>query len=118
MLDDPRQVDDAALLELEARFRQAMRNAHTAFGPHAFRKWRWEQQGRSPINRPLFECWSVALADVAEDDVATRAKAIAAAARDLMTSDESFHDAISTSTGGLTKVEYRLQKAREAARAT
>lgn len=116
-LDDPSQVSDEALAQLEASFKRAMRNARATFGQHAFRKWRWGQDGRNPINRPLFDCWSIALADLDEDDVAERSEAIAGAARNLMSNDDFFHDAISTSTGASAKVGYRLEAARKAARA-
>ncbi|RAO52730.1 hypothetical protein LUPAC06_05591 [Micromonospora saelicesensis] len=115
-IDDPHQVNDIQLADLEASFRRAMRNAQIVFGEHAFRKWEWGQQGRNPINRALFETWSVALADLTESDVTPRAEAIRSAARDLMT-DSYYFSAITTATGDPRKVEYRMQKTIEAAQA-
>jgi hypothetical protein len=50
---------------LLAAFEQAMDNAYRLFGDHAFRKWLRGQEGRSPINRALFESWGVASRDPA-----------------------------------------------------
>ncbi|MBX6722982.1 MAG: DUF262 domain-containing protein, partial [Dactylosporangium sp.] len=115
-LDDPKQVDDANLTKLQEDLRRAMRNAIVVFGQHAFRKW-WgdPSEPRNPINRPLFESWSVALADLDPEDVARRADKIRSAAKGLM-EDNLFFDAITTSTGGHPKVAYRLEKTFDAAR--
>lgn len=117
-IDDPARVDDDLLSTLEHDFRRAMRNASVVFGEHAFRKWQRDQEYRNPINRALFESWSVALADHPEEDIATRAGAIRRRALALMTYDNRYLDAITTSTGDPARVEYRLTKAREAARAS
>lgn len=118
LLDDPNQVNESQLADLEDAFRRAMRNAYHVFGEHAFRKWTWGQRGRNPINRPLFECWSVALADLTERDVMARAAAISSAAQDLMTHDGYYFNAITTSTGDPKKVEYRMKATQQAAHAS
>jgi Uncharacterized conserved protein len=115
-LDDPKKVDAEQLAELEKDFVRAMVNATTVFGPYAFRKW-WggSNEARNPVNRPLFESWSVALADLDPADVKARAAKIRKAAVALM-NDPEFLEAITTSTGDKRKVAYRLSKTYEAAR--
>jgi hypothetical protein len=117
MLDDPAEVPDSRLDALDERFRAAMTKCYAVFGDQAFRKWPRGFAGRNPLNRPLFESWSNALSEYALDDLMRRREAVVAAARDLMTDNREYLDAISTSTGGPSKVRIRFEAARDAARA-
>jgi hypothetical protein len=118
LLDDPNEVSDADLDGLQSAFRQAMINSQEVFGDHAFRKWTLSGGTRTnPINRPLFECWSNALARLSFDDISNRKDAIATAARELMTNDRSYLEAITTSTGDPRKVRLRFRLTEIAARA-
>jgi hypothetical protein len=117
-LDDPGSVSDTELAELEHEFRLAMVNAWYVFHEHAFRKYHpREMARRNPINRSLFDCWSVALADYQESDIMARAEAIRRTADELMLEADYF-DAITSSTGDPANVAYRHEKTREAARAS
>lgn len=117
-LDDPAQVSEEKLKSLEEDLRRAMRNASTIFGVHAFRKWYGgPRESRNPINRPLFESWSVALADLDPEDVAKRADKIRKRAIALLR-DSRFFEAITTSTGDPRKVEYRMKQVFDAAHAS
>jgi hypothetical protein len=113
LLDNPARVDDAALADLREAFRAAMRNAITIFGDHAFRKWPEGYDYRSPINKALFESWSVALADLDPAQAAQRRNDIVARARELMTVDAKYLQAISVSTGDQRKVALRFEVARD-----
>lgn len=117
MLDDPEQATDVELTDLYEKFCLAMVNCHTVFGEHAFRKWPYNTDRLSPINRPLFESWSYVLGQYTEADLAYRKDAIVAEARVLMTNSREYNDAITSSTGGVTKVRLRFEKAEQAARA-
>ena len=116
-LDDPERISDQELGDLRETFRRSMTNCFEVFGGHAFRKWPLGTDDRKPINRPLFECWSVALADLAPEDVRARRTAVASRARTLMTSDQEYIDAITSSTGIVRRVELRFSRTRGAARA-
>ncbi|MFS0692712.1 DUF262 domain-containing protein [Streptomyces nitrosporeus] len=111
LLDDPKAVGDARVAELEEAFERAMRNAHTVFGEHAFRKWPRGAEGRSPINRALFETWSLSLARYDADDVAERRTEIVRSARRRMTEDIFYLDAITSSTADRRRVDYRFTAA-------
>ncbi len=111
MLDDPRQVPDERVAELERSFTTAMENAYLLFGEHAFRKWPLGAVGRSPINRALFETWSVALADREPQDLVHRRAAIVEAARDRMANDIDYLNAITSSTADRRRVSYRFEAA-------
>lgn len=116
-LDDPADVSDRRLEELYQAFVAAMRNSHEVFGGHAFRKWPHGATDRNPINKPLFETWSYALSQYDQEDVRRRKEAIVREARDLMTNDRAYIDAITTSTGDPGKVALRFERATQAATA-
>src|SRR5215470_19507510 len=117
MLDDPDQVPDARLEELHHAFRNAMVNSYEVFGDHAFRKWPLSSTDRNPINRPLFECWSYALAGVQLNELQRRKSEVTSAARHLMTTNRDYLDAITTSTGDSRKVRLRFALTEAAAKA-
>lgn len=116
-LDDEQQVPDSQLDDLQERFRRAMVNAAEVFGEHAFRKWPYNSGWLSPINRPLFETWSVVLSRHEVEDVRARRLEIAQEARGLMTADQDYMAAITSSTGDPRKVAYRFDRTAEAAEA-
>jgi uncharacterized protein DUF262 len=117
LLDDPKEVPDERVAELEAAFEQAMVNARLVFGEHAFRKWPRGAEWRSPINRALFETWSIALAGHDADDLSRRRTDIVRSARDRMTEDIAYLESITSSTADRRRVDYRFTAAAEDAEA-
>ncbi|WP_322761817.1 DUF262 domain-containing protein [Frankia sp. Cr2] len=115
MLDNPREVPDDRLVELQNDFREAMTKSYEVFGEHAFRKWPRGVNNRNPINRPLFESWSYVLGRYDLADLMRRKDLIVTAARDLMTDDRFYIDAITTSTGDPRKVRLRFDIAAQTA---
>jgi hypothetical protein len=117
MLDDPHKTSGAELNELYSSLCSAMVKSYNVFGEHAFRKWPRDSRGRHPINRPLFESWSYVLSKYSDEDLERRKDAIVLAARDLMTDDRAYNDAITAGTGSIAKVRLRFARAEDAARA-
>jgi hypothetical protein len=117
LLDDPVKLPDVEVEILENSFSTAMANAYLLFGEHAFRKWPWGAHGRSPINRALFETWSIAVAPYGADDLARRQNDIVTVARDRMTNDIDYLNAITSSTADRRRVFYRFEAAAQDARA-
>lgn len=111
-IDDPRAISDARLDELFEDFEQAMNKAYLLFGEHTFRKWRTTTDYRSPINRALLESWGVTLVDVDEAYLKEHRRRIVARAREAMTNDYQYIDAISASTGDPARVNTRFAVAR------
>jgi hypothetical protein len=107
-LDSPALVSDDELDRLYRAFAAAMENSYTVFGQHAFRKWPLGSESRNPINRPLFETWSVTLSRYEHDDLVRRRDHIVARAREAMTYQRPYVDAITTSTGDAKKVRLRF----------
>lgn len=108
MLDNEKDVTEARVEDLVAAFRKAMVNARLVFAEQAFRKWPLESSGRNPINRALFEAWSIILARYEAGDLERRREAIVNAARFLMTNDYQYLEAITSSTGDVRRVMLRF----------
>ncbi|MFI6630749.1 DUF262 domain-containing protein [Nonomuraea fuscirosea] len=108
LIDSPKQVSTEDLERLEGDFIQAMVLAVQIFGSRAFRK-----SPSSPLNRPMFESLAVTLAEAAGRGDELDASRITAGMRVLISEDREYYEAISSSTGGKTKVVYRFGKARE-----
>lgn len=117
LLDTPSEVTDERVTRLALAFGKAMENARILFGDHAFRKWPEGGTGKNPINRALFESWSIVLADYEPDDLRHRRDEIVRTARDLMTHDYRYLEAITASTGDVGRVVYRFEVTTRAAEA-
>ena len=111
-LDDPSQVSDTELQELETLLQQAMQRAANVFGDHAFRKWPAGDDKRRPLNRPLFECWTVILA-LAGPITSEQSVAIRDAARTAMTTDDRYQRSITGGTGKPEQVKARFHATRD-----
>lgn len=61
------QYDESRLEEIDANFRQVMVRCSTLFGRLAFRKYR-KNGRRGPINKALFEMWSVCLIELSQKE--------------------------------------------------
>jgi hypothetical protein len=101
-------------------FRRAMSLAWDLFGKEAFRKpnrpgyKRW----RSPVNKPLFESLSIALAEVSEgrgQRLRDRKREVAAYLSGLM-EDAEFFESISVGTQATRQVKIRFGRMRELVR--
>lgn len=99
-------------------FRRAMSLAADIFGREAFRKpnrpgyARW----RSPVNKPLFESLSVALAEVPEDraaELGSRKKSVVADLARVMQEDREFLESISVGTQTTRQVKIRFARMRD-----
>ena len=113
LLDDPKRVSNYDLEGLAEDFITAMQLGHAIFGANAFRKPPTDGGYRSPVNRALFESWSVTLAEAASEGVDIDYDNVVSSTNELMTKDYVYIDSITTSTGDPRKVRYRFAKARE-----
>ena len=112
-MDKINAMSPAARDEIASEFKKAMRAAFDIFGNDAFRKLTSaDAPRRSPINKALFESWSVALARSSPERIAhlvehreeTRRAFIA-----LMNGDSEFEMAVSYSTSRPRRVEKRFE---------
>ena len=112
-LDDKLDIDDLALVDIRSAFERGLTLAQEVFGEHAFRKWPTGVDRLAPINRALFETWTVELARADQAAVRENAEKIRNFARNAMASDTKYIDSISSSTGDVRSVQMRFEKTRE-----
>lgn len=111
-LNDPIRVPDDHLQELEHQFYDAMELAKRLFGRYAFRKYYGMQYRLSPINKALFEAWSVNLAIIPAElrkALLEKREILLKRFAELM-QDNGFQLAISQGTGAPSRVRTRFKK--------
>jgi hypothetical protein len=108
-------MEDPQISELRDRFEVAMRRARQLFGVYAFRKRTSLDGRRQPINKALFEAWSVNLEALDASEL-TRLEA----RKEQLTSkfiklmnEPPFHDAVSQGTGDVKKVQLRFREIKQ-----
>ena len=111
-LDDEREVDDLALIDIRSAFERGLTLAHEVFGGYAFRKWPTGVDRLAPINRALFEAWTVELARADRSVVLENSKEIKDLARQGMASDTDYIQSVSSGTGDVRSVQGRFEKTR------
>jgi hypothetical protein len=109
---------DQTLADLRSAFLATMTLARQLFGRYAFRKLYGPGLWRNPINKALFEAWSVNLAKLnsAEATVLIQKRDPVLQGFYQLMRDPAFSDAISISTGDPRKVAYRFAKIDELVR--
>ncbi len=98
--------------QLQADFDRVMALAYKLFGDNAFRKPRDSSGKRKPINRPLFEAWSINLAklDEKEQTALISNRLLLKRLFEAQMEDERFSTAITFSTTNLDNIRYRFEK--------
>ncbi len=111
-LDNKYETDDLALGEIRSAFERGLTLAHEVFGGHAFRKWPKGVDQLAPINRALFETWTVELARADKAVVRENAEKIQELARHGMASDSKYIASVSSGTGDVRSVQVRFERTR------
>ncbi|MEO5369690.1 MAG: DUF262 domain-containing protein [Magnetococcus sp. DMHC-1] len=106
-LDDPIVVSDKQLDSLEAGFKCAMDNAWVLFREHSFRKWRRNEDRIYPVNRSLFDVWSVSLSEMSIEFISIHREKIVKKFQKLI-GDDKFLDAITSGTSKPAMVKFRF----------
>jgi len=104
------------LNKIQVAFDKAMKLSKIIFGKWAFRKVYSTNERRKPINKALFEVWSVELANLTLEEqkrAVSRKKSIFQEFTKLMNTDNTFVAAITSATGDKGRVNYRYNKIRE-----
>lgn len=97
--------------QIKTDFKKAMNAAHELFDDDAFRKRYDEADRRKPINKALFDTWSVNLAQLSSDEINVlkrRKHELHQGFIELMNVEE-FDSAVSRSTGDLVSVRRRFE---------
>ena len=104
------------LNKIKEAFDKAMKLSKIIFGKWAFRKVYSIEERRKPINKALFEVWSVELANFTPEEqkrAELRKRDIFQECTKLMNDDETFVAAITSATGDKGRVNYRYNKIHE-----
>lgn len=104
------------LASIRSNFTEAMKLASAIFSRWAFRKVYDKKARRKPINKALFEVWSVELSKLSNEErtlALKRKQEIFDGFVKLMNLDESFCSAITSSTGDKNRIRYRFSKIEE-----
>ena len=104
------------LNKIKEAFDKAMKLSKIIFGKWAFRKVYSIKERRKPINKALFEVWSVELANFTPEEqkrAELRKRDIFQEFTKLMNDDETFVAAITSATGDKGRVNYRYNKIHE-----
>lgn len=99
--------------KIKRDFDSSMRLAKSIFGDWAFRKTDKYPDKKKPINKALFEVWSVLLAKLNDDErnkLMVQKEDLFAKSVSLVKNDKTFFDSITTATGNKTNVAERFSK--------
>ncbi len=110
-LDNPTVTSDSALRKLEKQFHAAMNRARLLFGRYAFRKFYGKQYRLMPINKAIFESWSVNLAHLSQeqaDSLIEQTPQVLDRFAQLMR-DQKFEEDVSQGTGSPPRVRRRFE---------
>jgi len=114
VMDEINKMNEQAINNLEMKFTKAMNAAYQIFGNDAFRKRSNLDAPRSPINKALFESWSVNLSELDTEQIQTlieRKDQLKEGFMRLMSEregDPKFESSISQGTGDTKKVKRRF----------
>ena len=106
------EMDDKERETLSADFKKSMRAAVGVFGKRSFRKQSQSDTKLRPINKPLFDVWSVSFASCTNEQIAileTQKEEITRRFTALLDDDQDFQKAITYATGDPAGIKKRFQ---------
>lgn len=105
---------------IKAEFNQGMQVAYSVFGIHAFRKSVGLQSGQKPINKALFDVWSVLLSKLDERDAQRliENKELLKESFSALESNTEFQKTISSGTSDKGRVRLRFEAIKKLIRDT
>lgn len=98
---------------IKENFRRAMNTSYNLFDVYAFRKRYSTEDSRKPINKALFEVWSVGLAKITVEKAQTlidNKRLLVERFINLLNADKIFEKAITSTTGDKTRVAKRFSE--------
>jgi len=106
-----KKMDESQRQKIKSDFIHSVLLAKSIFGEWAFRKADKYPDKRKPINKALFEVWSVSLAKldkVQRNKLEYKKEILLNKSIELVKEDATFFDSITTSTGNKSSVAYRF----------
>jgi hypothetical protein len=112
-MSDIKKLSQVQRDEIKSNFVKSMKLAKSIFKNWAFRKSDKYPEKRKPINKALFEVWSVSLAKLNETErskLIEKKEFVFEESINLIKQDSNFFASITTSTGNKSSVNYRFTK--------
>jgi hypothetical protein len=106
-------IDENLVKKIEQEFLIAMKTAYNIFGEDTFRKILNNSSKKSPVNKALFECWSVALSQLNEQEIETLINKKEKLKELFIQNMESDPDFLKSISQAANKVQYRFYKINE-----
>ena len=106
-------IDENLVKKIEQEFLIAMKTAYNIFGEDTFRKILNNSSKKSPVNKALFECWSVALSQLNEQEIETLINKKEKLKELFIQNMESDPDFLQSISQAANKVQYRFYKINE-----
>jgi Protein of unknown function DUF262 len=107
-MDSLNQQSDAELKKLEQEFIQSLEKVRAIFGPYAFRKFSERHGRRSPLNKALFEVWTVSVRNYDRGKLMLNKDKIIDEFLELLSPLENFSRSISSGTSSSWAVNTRF----------
>ena len=106
-----KKLEDKDVEVYEKKFESAVKRAINLFSKHAFRKISADGKKKSPLNKALFEVWTVSLSKLSEDDYNKlfQHKELLLEKYILTLTDNRFKNAVTFSTSNAENVIYRFK---------
>lgn len=108
------EITDEKMASLEQIIKNGLKNAYKLFGRHAFRKWPLGDNYTYPVNKALFETWTVLLGQYSWEEIEPNKKNVIQKFRTACKDYYSkFNDSISRGTAKSMNVAIRFKKINE-----
>jgi hypothetical protein len=105
-----RLLNEDKLAEFRETFREAMRACYTVFGNRAFRLRKEDTGGWAlRVNAAVFQVISVCFTDYDRGTITRSADSIFEAYTDMISSDQTWREAVSSSTGMQSRIDYAFE---------
>ncbi|MCK5055879.1 MAG: DUF262 domain-containing protein [Candidatus Aminicenantes bacterium] len=108
-----KKLSDAERQQIKTDFSKAMNGSHQLFGEYAFRKLLKKDDRKHPLNKALFDTWSVNLARLPERELKNlirKKDVVIDTFIELMNTNDDFVKAISAGTGKTNAVKTRFHE--------
>ncbi len=102
-------LSNSDMAKVEQNFYSAMELAREVFGEYAFRKMFARKAYRNPINKSLFEAWSVCLTKYNKDELMKNKSKIVDGYIEAMKEDDEYLRSLTEGTGGVLRVHKRFK---------
>lgn len=110
-MSDIKKLSDLERDKMKSDFTESMKLAKEIFGNWAFRKSDKYPEKKKPINKALFEIWSVSIAKLNDNQrkqLLLKKEVLFGKSIQLIKNDSVFFNSITTSTGNRGSVQYRF----------